>query len=132
MWREVTTYQEFALDKNGNYANNKTFFIPSNNLFLYKCPQLGTGFLRLAAGCYQDERQCNGHTDSASIASSHPRSHGRAAGCGRALIETILTARANATADIAAAEAAVDALVAAICGLTPTKATHPAHPTAGA
>ena len=34
MWKEIATYQEFALDAAGNFANNKTFFIPSNDLFL--------------------------------------------------------------------------------------------------
>ncbi|MEJ7666283.1 MAG: TaqI-like C-terminal specificity domain-containing protein [Hymenobacter sp.] len=34
MWKEIATYQEFTLDISGNYANNKTFFIPSQDLFL--------------------------------------------------------------------------------------------------
>ncbi|MGI4870921.1 MAG: Eco57I restriction-modification methylase domain-containing protein [Janthinobacterium lividum] len=34
MWKEIATYQEFTLDTGGNYANNKTFFIPSHDLFL--------------------------------------------------------------------------------------------------
>ena len=29
MWEEITAYQEFALDKNGNYANNKAFLFPA-------------------------------------------------------------------------------------------------------
>ena len=71
MWKEIATYQEFAFDKDGNYANNKPFFILSNDLLLRKYPQFGAGFLCLAA-CYQDERQCDGRADSAGIASSHP------------------------------------------------------------
>ncbi|AWM31603.1 type IIG restriction enzyme/methyltransferase [Hymenobacter nivis] len=34
MWKEIATYQEFTLDTGGNYANNKTFFIPGHDLFL--------------------------------------------------------------------------------------------------
>ncbi|OGX91412.1 type IIG restriction enzyme/methyltransferase [Hymenobacter coccineus] len=133
MWKEIATYQEFALDMDGNYSNNKTFFIPSDDLFLL-------GVLNSAPVFYVLQQITTKMKDNAMAmqipqVSQIPIPTATAAQQAEvgALVETILAARAaDATADTAAAEAAVDALVAALYDLTPAEAAHLARPAATA
>jgi adenine-specific DNA-methyltransferase len=125
MWKEIAIYQEFTLDTDGNYANNKTFFTPGNDLYLL-------GVLNSATAFYFLQQITTKMKDNAMamqipqvsqipIPAATPDEQAAIA----ALVTQILAAKAaDPAADTREAEAAVDDRVAALYGVAlPVKAS---------
>jgi adenine-specific DNA-methyltransferase len=122
MWKEIATYQEFTLDSQGNYSNNKTFFVPGKDLFLL-------GVLNSSPTFYVLQQITTKMKDNAMamqipqvsqlpIPTATPEQQAEIV----TLVASIMAARtADVNADTSADEAAVDGLVTRLFGLTPTE-----------
>ncbi|MDO7875685.1 Eco57I restriction-modification methylase domain-containing protein [Hymenobacter sp. ASUV-10] len=123
MWKEIAIYQEFTLDREGNYSNNKTFFTPSNDLYLLGVLNSKPAFffLQQITTKMKDNAMAMQvpQVSQLPIPTATPAQQAAVA----TLVEQILAARAAApAADTAALEAQVDALVADLYGLSAAEA----------
>ena len=120
MWKEIATYQEFALDTRGNYSNNKTFFVPGKDLYLLGVLNSSPTFFVLQQ--ITTKMKDNAMAMQIPQVSQLPIPHATSAQQAEiaTLVESIIAARAtDATADTSDDEAAVDALVVRLFDLTP-------------
>ncbi|RTQ52380.1 class I SAM-dependent DNA methyltransferase [Hymenobacter gummosus] len=123
MWKEIAVYQEFALDTNGTYANNKTFFIPGKDLYLLGVLNSASIFrvLQQITTKMKDNAMAMqlAQISQLPIPPATPEQQAAIA----ALVEQVLAAKAaDAAADTTALERQIDALVAALYGLTAEEA----------
>ncbi len=118
LWQEIATYQAFTLDANGNYSNNKTFFIAADNLFLLGVLNSAIAYIflkdvtpKMAGGTLAMQIP---YVSQLPIPAATPAQQAGISG----LVAGILAAKAaDPAADTRAAEAAVDAAVAALYGV---------------